>query len=753
MVNSLLAGLDGWIFDVLYFIPKLIYFLCSMCTMVLDLLQLMFRKFAGLDTYYINGNEMAGPVVDSSSGQSLGSGDIILQIINQSFFDTKNSVIAVAFWSIIILSAIMLVVTTIVAIIRNEYTPDKDKKNSKTGIVINFFKAIFSFVIIPLSCYFGIWLGNIVLFAVDTAISPTATAFTLIQEVEDKIVIDEDTGSPANYCFMGVSVPAKFTPLSGYISNVCLFQGNRVRSESNFYDSVIKLDDVGDTTTNFGIFDSDKLKTLEEVAGTIDGMFMINAKVQTPQKLNTSANEDPGWIFVETGQIEIFDKANVGLVSYYYNLWYFNFPVAIAFILVMGKLLIELCFGLMTRIITLLALLLVGPITMSFMPIDGGGALSRWSSTFIKKVISSYVVVLAMNIFYLVLPILDTITFFDYNAGLFWVNYFIRALFVITGLMSVKTIISLFNSLFGSEDLAKEGASASGGTFGMVKNVVGKTAATGKLALGAAGLGVGLATAVAGTALGGAGKAINFAQRRRESHRLSDAVTRGNESDAQLKQRSLSEQKNAVSEQATQDYNAELDRRSQDAYNKGFAGKHKITYDEYKNATGENSYYAAEQRYNALSNEEKKAAGYKAKFMKDEWAKSADSETMTFNRWQNIGKVTKKNESLTYDNVKSGMRSYQADRELEINRGISNALQSGVATNDIERQAIKDYQKSLQDRSDARGEAVQHARKLDDLNRKNENRKWRLAHLGAGTFKKSAGGALSSINSIVGKSK
>ena len=741
-----------WVMDLIYIIPKLLYFLCSMCTMVIDLLQLLFRKFAGLDTYYINGSEVSGEIIDGATQQ--GSGDMILQIINKTFLDTENSVIAVAFWSIILLAAILLVITTVAAIIKNEYSPDKEKKNSKTGIVINFFKAIFSFAIIPIACYFGVWFGNIVLFAVDSAISPTVTAISETEEINDKIVFDESTGSPAYYCFMGEAVPAKFTPLSGYISKVCLYNGSRVRVDDTFYETVILADDVNNTTTNFGMFNSDALQTKEDVASAIDNVFMINARLKTPQKLN-HINQDPGYIFIQNGTVEYFDKTDVGLVSYYYNLWYYNFPIAIVFIIVIGKLMAEFVFGLMTRLITVLALLLIGPITMSFMPLDGGSALSDWKKEFIVRVMSSYILILAMNIFYLILPVLDTITFFGTSSGLAWVDYIIKTLFVIAGLMSVKTIIKLFNGIIkvdkAKSSILDDGGAAMSGTLGMAKKTTGM-AISGARAIGGLGLaGVGLAGMAVGGATGGIGKGVNYYQRRKEQQALNSTTAHGNASDSQLKDNVVLFAQDNIKNQVQQDYDAELNKRSMEAYKRAYGNNPKISFEDYKNANVEGSYRQAEDYYyNEMTPEERQKISI-GDYTKQVYENSQFANTMSYKKWKAIGYLDVMHDKDSYQNVVKGLSDYKENRESQIQSDIYNAMQTGVANNQLERDAIDDYNNLVQQRAKARTDSAEHAKKLHELEEKDKNRRWRMARMGSKAVQSGMGNVFRSVNGIAGK--
>ena len=74
MSTSMLLGLFDWIGDffksLFDLIPKIMYLLYASMACVLDVLQLFFRKLAGLDVYYVkNGSDFWGNNYDPVKGQ------------------------------------------------------------------------------------------------------------------------------------------------------------------------------------------------------------------------------------------------------------------------------------------------------------------------------------------------------------------------------------------------------------------------------------------------------------------------------------------------------------------------------------------------------------------------------------------------------------------------------------------------------------------------------------------------------------
>ena len=378
-----LSDPGGWILTAL---TQLLYFLESCCYTLLDLAQLMFRLVAGLDTYSLAGSEIEGEVIGGI--QLGGSGDIFYQIIRRTFIvgDDSYSIIAIAFWSLVILAAILLFITTIAAMIKSEVDVGKDGRldNSKGKIIINSIKALLYFAIVPIACYFGIWLGNVVLFVVDSATSPQATSLISVDEDAKQNLDAGETGSYNYYIFWGDARNTTYTSISGLVNKICLYSGNRIRNDDAFYQMIVSdvaqgdssdgTDDGSDggesggesgetqptppvdgATYNFGIITQ---SSPEAAAAVVDDLFMFNAKLRTPQVLN-SYDYLSAYGNASGSTVEYFDRSNISLVSYFYDLKSYNHILAILFIFTGGKVLLTLSFAAMHRIIMLLAMTII----------------------------------------------------------------------------------------------------------------------------------------------------------------------------------------------------------------------------------------------------------------------------------------------------------------------------------------------------------------------------------------------------------
>ncbi len=103
MSTSMLLGLFDWIGDffksLFDLIPKIMYLLYASMACVLDVLQLFFRKLAGLDVYYIDGEAVQGDIVTNFITGILG--------IKDGRQNMSYSALSTVFWSMIVFGIII----------------------------------------------------------------------------------------------------------------------------------------------------------------------------------------------------------------------------------------------------------------------------------------------------------------------------------------------------------------------------------------------------------------------------------------------------------------------------------------------------------------------------------------------------------------------------------------------------------------------------------------------------------------------
>ena len=487
----------GWFGAIFSIIPKTLYFLCTLIFQVLDILQVLVRKVAGLDVYYVSNT------VGGTSDSAKQTGDIAQRFITE-IFTGQNSVLSNVFWALIILGLIMLIITTFVAVLRSEYQGITDGKAASKGRIIGrAFKAIAAFAIVPVVCYFGIFLANVILKALDTITTGTPnTNFTYsdstgkTQSVANKFMQQKtETGvnTYIGYSFGGFTntssaagrILTTSTPISGLIFKACGYQANRIRNFSSFRSAMSSNPSVGAGV--FNQFGTDYDTSANLLDDCFANCYRLNEKVSVPTSpfhkshmwpLSTGifgAISDPSIM----ANVQVFDKNNVTLVWYYYDLWSFNFIICVAALIVCTKLLISLVFGLMKRLFEVVVLFLIAPPIASLMPLDDGSALKKWQSKFVGKVIGAYGPVVGLNLMFLILPFIMQIRFFNMP----FVDSIINVFLVIVGLLTVKDVVATISELIGADNTLASGE-AMAGEVGQTIQKVGKVAtAPAKLAI------------------------------------------------------------------------------------------------------------------------------------------------------------------------------------------------------------------------------------------------------------------------------
>ena len=708
---------------ILIFLAQIGYFLISSALNAVEIFQFLFRKIAGLDTYYLNGEKVEQ------------SGDLILQIITKTFLSSENNqynIIAVAFWSVVILSAILLFVTTIAAIIRNEYSPNKvapgepkSKGTNKGKIIGNALKAIVSFVVVPLACYFGLFLGNSVLFAIDSATSQSSLSMAQV-DTSVQSNLEETNGTYIYYIFFGQVAPSNFLSLSALSNKIALYSANRARIDQNYYETVILYEDSADgTTTNFGMFNVPNSQ--EEAADLIDTVFMLNAKLKNSQRLDaTKAPESSIVGNTPTSPIEYFNKYNIGLVNYYYDLSKYNFVIAIFFVWILGKTMITFTFGLISRLFTLFALLMVGPLMMSFMPLDGGDSLTSWRKSFVNKAISAYTAVFSMNILYLLIPVFQSFSLFGGNS---FPDLLAQMVLIAGGLLSLSQIDDVVAKALGSGSLNKEGTDL----YKSVKeSFVDKAVGAGaKVASGTFRFGRYLGTKAAirdsqgsssdssnntndssgggenynnngpsGGPNGGPSGSGNGIRSRRA---FNDSIT-ANMSDAQMQNNALNNVNNSIAKE----YDNNLKDRENQNYSSYTARGGQMSKEDYRDATRQGSYVDANRQWKNMNEQDKQSFANKNEFLKNYYETNNPGKGENFDKWKKDGRELIKNDKYL---MQSGVSTYgDAQREMGVKdeyikkrrNEISNNIGVGAQSQDaLTREYYKKLNKENQNKIDA----------------------------------------------------
>ena len=157
LIDGITNAISKWFSETLgNIVSGILYYFYSVAIgpllLIIDIINALFRKFAGLGTYY------------DQAAHGVLSGDFVYSLI------TSRAVTNV-FWAMIILAVILLIITTFIAVIKSEFTPimDKSNNNNKRKIIGIAVKSLINFAVVPICAVIGVLIGNALLRTIDGA--------------------------------------------------------------------------------------------------------------------------------------------------------------------------------------------------------------------------------------------------------------------------------------------------------------------------------------------------------------------------------------------------------------------------------------------------------------------------------------------------------------------------------------------------------------------------------------------------------
>jgi len=148
----------------------------------------------------------------------------------------------------------------------------------------------------------------------------------------------------------------------------------------------------------------------------------------------------------------VLDFTNIATVRRYYDLFRMNFFLGIGSGLVILVLLVIASIMFVQRIFDIILLYIVSPVSTATIPLDDGGRFRIWREMLVSKILGAYGIILSMNIFFLIIPQLNAVRFFDSSFQ----NGIVRLLFFIGGAFSVTRASMVIAQLTGSNAGAQE---------------------------------------------------------------------------------------------------------------------------------------------------------------------------------------------------------------------------------------------------------------------------------------------------------
>jgi len=442
IVNSIgnaFSGIANWINDkigdqidaMLTIIMKLVYEILKVFFIIIDFVQLVFRKMAGLDTVYLQDG-------------TPHSQDLALLLF-------RNEAVQSALIALTVTAVVLVFVVTFVAIIRSHYTAKEAKDTAVGPIIGKAFKAIFSFIFVPIVCYFGVYVSNGLLKTVDEA-TRVSGALTI----------------------------------SGEVFATSAMNANRARIDKNFLAELTGgMDEAGnqaniETPLNpDGIFNADNTSqyvTSKSSADKIDRAFA--SKMAAPEGTDIVADADKyRFMYRQSspGKISNFDYMNTDLVFVYYDLLKFNWLFAFVSCFFVTATLLVSAMGIIQRLFEITILFAISPPFVAIMPLDNGNAFKMWTRKFINATLIMYGTVIALNFFFIIAPILQSINLFGsaneiatygkLTCDLF--NGIAHILFIMCGSLVIKDFTDLVNQLVtGDKDADKVSLNKRGANVG-----------------------------------------------------------------------------------------------------------------------------------------------------------------------------------------------------------------------------------------------------------------------------------------------
>jgi len=503
-------GILDWIKDfflgILDNIPRLVYFFFAAFASGVDALQNLLRKLAGLDVYYTK-------VISDNKLDHLLEGDFGYQditIIKKGYSarwgqdpltefiygtlgigDSASAYrsLTTVFWSLSIFAIIILVLSTMVAMIKSHYSEDYQNTNP-WKYIYTAIKAVLTYAVMPVVVVLGMQISHFILQTLDNITAGTDAS--KVEAMFGRQVAKDNfktsiyaEGTPqqketyTHYDYFGAGGPTTTTTFGGMLFNAAAYSANRLRS------GTISLSEMEATKVfaSSNCPDYAKLTEPEDkqnyAADQVDFAFSNNLKWTNSKTIWTLT----GWFknvryveFVDFMSIKVmssFSKYNITAVWMFYDLWQFQFIVAFGGGVTAVGILLSVILGMMSRLIKGAALFLIYPPLIALAPLDNFKAFKSWGTQFMQQVLMAYGAVIGMNILMLVLPLVQNISW--YGPGMGIIDAIVNMIILIVGLLMTKDFIAIVSGFIGGADANSIGQGLKADGVGAIKKGVGMT--------------------------------------------------------------------------------------------------------------------------------------------------------------------------------------------------------------------------------------------------------------------------------------
>lgn len=436
-----------------YFLSIIWYNISLFILNLIDYVQVLFRALAGINDGDIK--------LKLSSGGD--DGDLLIQLIQSE--DVKN-----VFLSMCIVGVFLLVITTIFQIIKVEYTTE-GAKNAKGPILNKAFKGLCNMIMIPALCICGVFIGNRVLELLDIATKPdensTIAGQLFVAAAGDAFYEEKDFE-------VYVSSPEPAFATLQLLVQIFPIVWNSARDAWGDVDS--SSGEAGDPQKDGYTIDDKYIVEHTFNKDTVESQFSQNA--------------------------EGYSYYNIANVTSYYNISKINYLLLIFGGCILIKTLYFTCFGMIVRLYQCGMLFIISPAVIGMTPINEGG-LGKWRSDFIGSAISAYGVVLAMNIYLILVKVLLSIEFTFEGKGTYYfgagvMEGLLKCVIVIGGALYIEKFSGQIGGYFGAKDALAQGKDMEKGVKDQAKKAVSTGVTVAMMATGAGGAAIKGAKGLAG---------------------------------------------------------------------------------------------------------------------------------------------------------------------------------------------------------------------------------------------------------------
>lgn len=390
-------------------IGKFLWTLGSIMFVILDLFENVFKSLAGIRE---GGVTISGDKVE---------GDLVLYFI-------ESPVVTEIFISMLILSFILLLIFTVFAIVKNQYS---EKQEPVSKIIASSCKGLLMYLLVPVATVVCLIVGNVVLQAINEATNT------------------EHSGT------------------SGLLFTAAVYNANKMR-DSDLSDAKTALENTW-------------------ISLPASAWYRIGAEVGVTQG-TISELEGPSGRAAMNDIADIIDE-EIGNGSFkysWYNLVGFYDALSVSYITIWvgGAFLIgaiaKIAWGVASRLFKMVIFYAISPIIVATYPIDNGGALGKWRGAMVQQATMAYASVGVINVMYSLVPVINSISFgVDVIATMA-----ARIIIMLMAFNSAKDLISAVSGWFGLGDAYATGESAKGQVKSSISNATKKMTSAAKTTAG-----------------------------------------------------------------------------------------------------------------------------------------------------------------------------------------------------------------------------------------------------------------------------